>query len=981
MNFQALGAVIGNGLINMLRPALVKLNAFMNSVIHAVTAFINALGKIFGWQVEISDVAIVDPMEDAAGAAEDMEDATGGAAKNAKKLKDYLLGIDELNVFKPDEDSDGGGGGGGGGAGGGGGGASDAGSKAKVRWEKYSSPFDNLYDLGKATAEAIARALLNVDWKAIEAEARQFAKNLADFLNGFVDTKIFWEALGYTIAGAINTAVAFANTFLKTFHWWNLGEGIATMINKAVHDAHWDEIGETIGNAINALSYTITGFAVTFDAAGLAEGITTAINTAFETWNPKDSAAALNSLKDKLFEFIKSAIDGLDWGLIKDKLLEFFSSLDLGTVALLIGGLAFKVLGKGNLTKRLFFSLIGGKIGATAVGSNLLKLSIPLALTALITWDIASGNQQSRIDMIKEKLSALVTKDEEKVAAEEFAIQVGTSYNIDQSNIANQMWMIRELKANFSEISNWDLTKAFVGLVDILSPVIDKFKELTKLFKWIKEFDGGNGGFVDAFKMVANTLKLCVLLANGLADPLRTVGGIVEKLVHEGFELALEKSEKLSEIWDKVTGFVEKVKQAWDDVIQKLSEFGDKLGEIFDPGENGQNIQSSMIGLLGDGSEIETWFHEHVEPWFSKSKWEELGANIQSGIDTKWTEFQAWWSGTAIVSWWNTDVAPWFTATKWAEIAAGIKGGIEIKWTEFQTWWSGTAIATWWENDVLPWFGLEQWLLLGQNIYDGILTKWEEFAAWWRDTAIVQWWDNDVAPWFALEKWTELAINIKTSIKTAWDDMTKQWKKDIKDWWDNHVEKYLNEENWNKLLESLPKAFGSAFADAANRAIDGLNGIISGVVNLINSAIDKLNEFLDKVRNAAKILPDFIESRLIPSNFDHVGGVVIPGFVGKYASGGFVNDASLFWAGENGVPEILGTVGGKSAVAGGEEITGIKAAVDDASVSIVDGLNSVVSRLERVVDAINDKDLTIGDIEIAQANVRGSSRVGRAILT
>ena len=46
-----------------------------------------------------------------------------------------------------------------------------------------------------------------------------------------------------------------------------------------------------------------------------------------------------------------------------------------------------------------------------------------------------------------------------------------------------------------------------------------------------------------------------------------------------------------------------------------------------------------------------------------------------------------------------------------------------------------------------------------------------------------------------------------------------------------------------------------------------------------------------------------------------------------YAQGGFPEIASLFWAGENGVPELLGTVGGKTAVAGGSEITGIRDAI------------------------------------------------------
>lgn len=48
----------------------------------------------------------------------------------------------------------------------------------------------------------------------------------------------------------------------------------------------------------------------------------------------------------------------------------------------------------------------------------------------------------------------------------------------------------------------------------------------------------------------------------------------------------------------------------------------------------------------------------------------------------------------------------------------------------------------------------------------------------------------------------------------------------------------------------------------------------------------------------------------------------------RRASGGFVpNSWTMFMAGENGIPEMLGTVGGKTAVAGGVEITGIKDAI------------------------------------------------------
>mgnify|MGYP004471785719 FL=1 len=49
----------------------------------------------------------------------------------------------------------------------------------------------------------------------------------------------------------------------------------------------------------------------------------------------------------------------------------------------------------------------------------------------------------------------------------------------------------------------------------------------------------------------------------------------------------------------------------------------------------------------------------------------------------------------------------------------------------------------------------------------------------------------------------------------------------------------------------------------------------------------------------------------------------------RFDTGGYVPSRyTMIMAGENGVPEIAGTVGGKTAVAGGVEITGIKDAIN-----------------------------------------------------
>jgi len=85
-------------------------------------------------------------------------------------------------------------------------------------------------------------------------------------------------------------------------------------------------------------------------------------------------------------------------------------------------------------------------------------------------------------------------------------------------------------------------------------------------------------------------------------------------------------------------------------------------------------------------------------------------------------------------------------------------------------------------------------------------------------------------------------------------------------------------------------------------------------------------------------------------------------------SGGYVEATmpkkySLFAAGENGIPEILGTVGGRSAVAGGEEITGIREAVYSASQEEI----ILLRQQNQLLQAILEKELTISSEETFKA--------------
>ena len=85
------------------------------------------------------------------------------------------------------------------------------------------------------------------------------------------------------------------------------------------------------------------------------------------------------------------------------------------------------------------------------------------------------------------------------------------------------------------------------------------------------------------------------------------------------------------------------------------------------------------------------------------------------------------------------------------------------------------------------------------------------------------------------------------------------------------------------------------------------------------------------------------------------------------ASGGYVpNSWSLFMAGENHIPEMLGTVGGKTAVAGGVEITGIKDAINATSQQEMELLRQQNSLLQGILQ--KEFGITTDDIGRAATN-------------
>lgn len=333
--FQAWGSIIGSVVINALKPFVQALSKVMLKVISFTRTVADALGAIFGWTIEISGRgATADGMEDIADGVGDIGDNADSSNKKAQKLKKTLLSIDEIHALDDNSDSGSGGGSGSGGSGSGGagGGVDSSLKKTDGLIEKYKSSIKDLYSLGKYIGDALASAMESINWKKIYQKADNFGKGLADFLNGLISPRLFYD-LGATIAGSLNTALHFLNSFGTTFDWTNFGLSIANGINGFFENFDFALLAKTINAWV--------------------QGIYTALITEAKNLSRKD---------------------------ILKGITDFLSNLDIKTVEIIVGTLLIKKI----------ISLKLGSMALAFIGKSLSK-AIAQAIASKIGFELVEG--------------------------------------------------------------------------------------------------------------------------------------------------------------------------------------------------------------------------------------------------------------------------------------------------------------------------------------------------------------------------------------------------------------------------------------------------------------------------------------------------------------------------------------------------------------------------------------------------------------
>jgi hypothetical protein len=229
---------------------------------------------------------------------------------------------------------------------------------------------------------------------------------------------------------------------------------------------------------------------------------------------------------------------------------------------------------------------------------------------------------------------------------------------------------------------------------------------------------GGKGGLAEGINTMLTT-DLSTIMGAGTATEIGLtigtgiIGGIGAAI--GGFSLGNKLNEAL-------TG--EKIDMSMFDQLAYL---------IKAPFEDLPSFIDGVIETItfGHKDDISKWWTTSVAPWFTKSKWGELGDNAKTSLSNSWSSFSSWWGNTAIVGWWNNSVAPYFTREKWNNLGNNIENSLSNSWNSFSNWWGNTAIVGWWNNHVSPWFTADKWRDMANGIMQGLQNTWYSVLNWW----------------------------------------------------------------------------------------------------------------------------------------------------------------------------------------------------------------------------------------------------------
>lgn len=330
-NFKMLGQSIGVLFLPIVKTVL----PWINALTVAFKNFFDWIAKLLG--ISFSDFASEDSLKDETWMseleddAEGTEDALGGAAANAKKLKQQLLGIDELNNLTSKDDKSGSGVG-----------ASNVGSLLEGAFNAEAEKYLALWDAAEKRVDHIIQRFA----KKIEPVFRPVKKLIEDIINGD------WEAVGKDFSDIFSGVFDFLSDEIDNVDWLGIGRKIGDFL----YGLEWTTILKSTGNF----------FVQIFKAA-------------LELWSGSFREAPLETAFITAFSVLKFT------GLGKFLAGKIWNAIGVG-----LSGVITSVGGIGNLLTLDVTALVG-ETGLATLGALVGAGIIGGVIAAFVGWDVGQA--------------------------------------------------------------------------------------------------------------------------------------------------------------------------------------------------------------------------------------------------------------------------------------------------------------------------------------------------------------------------------------------------------------------------------------------------------------------------------------------------------------------------------------------------------------------------------------------------------------
>lgn len=424
LNFQSLSAVIGQGLIAGILPAIQALNALMSKLMQAANAFRNFMYVLMGKKLKGSQSGVSDIVSNLGGIETAGDDASSGlddATSSAKKLKKALsvLPFDQLNQLTDNSDNSGTA-------------SKSLGSGLGDLADSFAGIQDSLDEVLTVDetpinkwAAKIRKAFINKDWQGLGFTIADMINvgmqkiyevinwnnvgpKITEFVNAFTTafnsmvSGIDFDLMGRLLGAGINTAVNTLNLLLGEggIDFSGIGAKLSQLLKGAIKEIDWTGLGNLIGNSFMASWKMLSGFVKDMskkDGAGitgwgkLGTAIGKALNGAIKKIDMNTIADALSGLLNGAFESLKSFTETFNWDdlatKIRDGIAKFIKDTNWKENGQALGDFISHLCTalKDSLTKDTFYEFgqgVGTFLGELPWG-EILSTAADLLLTGL----------------------------------------------------------------------------------------------------------------------------------------------------------------------------------------------------------------------------------------------------------------------------------------------------------------------------------------------------------------------------------------------------------------------------------------------------------------------------------------------------------------------------------------------------------------------------------------------------------------------